>query len=133
VRVSRSRRIGPIPITTAMAIAMAGITDSLVVSAVGCGATLDATKIGRSAAIETPQSGSAAETPEMRRSTCNIARRCAHEVAGRKAGDRCVWTTKGDRRRPALEAGHWERNLEEDQRRLVADLEDRTARARHLA
>ena len=41
---------------------------------------------------------------------------------------------KEDHRRPDREAGHWERNLEENQRGLVADPEeDRTARTPHLA
>jgi hypothetical protein len=53
---------------------------TVAIAAVGLGdrgASLDATEIGLCAALETTQSGSAVETREMRRSTCETARRCA--------------------------------------------------------
>lgn len=87
--ISCSRRVGPVSIT----MAIAGVTVPGVARAVGRGASLDATEIGLSAAIETPQSGSAVETRETRRSTWDIARRCARGAAGRKASGRCVRRT----------------------------------------
>jgi hypothetical protein len=81
--VSRSRRIRPVP--EAAAIAMAGVTISgVAVGAVGRGATLDAAKIGLAATIETMPSASTIET---RRTTGDVARRCARVATG-KAGDR---------------------------------------------
>ena len=78
ISVSRSRRIRPVPVFSAMA--MAGVT-----SAVGRGATLDAAKIGLAAVIETAQSGSTIETG---RTTGDVARRCARAAMGQKASDR---------------------------------------------
>jgi hypothetical protein len=79
---SRSRRVGPVPVATAIArITVVGVA----VSAVGCGATFDAAKIGLAATLETMQSAS---TIEMRRTTGDVARRCARAHTGRKASDR---------------------------------------------
>ena len=65
---------------------MADVTIAgVAVGAVGRGATLDAAKIGLTAAIETTQSDSTIET---RRTTGDVARRCARGTTGRKASDR---------------------------------------------
>ncbi len=84
IGVSRSRRVGPVPVATAIAIA--GVTISgVAVGAVGRGATLDAAKIGLAATLETMQSASTIET---RRTTGDLSRRCARAATGRKASDR---------------------------------------------
>ena len=65
---------------------MADVTIAgVAIGAIGRGATLDAAKIGLTAAIETTQSGSTIET---RRTTGDVARRCARGATGRKASDR---------------------------------------------
>jgi hypothetical protein len=84
IGVSRRRRIRPVPVATAVAIA--GVTIAgVVVGAVGRGATLDAAKIGLAAANETTQSDSTIET---RRTTGDVARRCGRKATGWKASDR---------------------------------------------
>ena len=79
----RSRRIGPVPVATAIAIARITIADGAV--AVGGGATLDVAKIGLAATLEAMQSASAIET---RRTTGDLSRRCTRAATGRKANDR---------------------------------------------
>jgi hypothetical protein len=75
-----------VPVATAIAIG--GVTiSSVAVGAVGHGATFDATELRRSAAIETVRSDSTVETREMRRTTCDIVRRCARSnTKSRAAG-----------------------------------------------
>jgi hypothetical protein len=83
IGISRGRRsIGPVPVATAIA----GVAiSSVAAGAIGRGVTLDTAKIGLAAAIETTQSGSTIET---RRTTGDVARRCARAATGRKASDR---------------------------------------------
>ena len=81
IGISRSRRVGPVPVATAIArITVAGVA----VSAVGRGATFDTAKIGLAATAETMQSTSTIET---RRTTGDVARRCARAGTRRKASD----------------------------------------------
>jgi hypothetical protein len=79
----RSRRRVGVPVATAIAIG--GVTiSSVAVGAVGRGATFDATELRRSAAIETVRSDSTVEAREMRRTTRDIARRCARSITKRR-------------------------------------------------
>ena len=65
---------------------MADVTIAgVAIGAIGRGATLDAAKIGLAATLETVQS---TRTIRMRRTTGDVARRCARAATGRKASDR---------------------------------------------
>jgi hypothetical protein len=91
-----------------MAVAIAGVTIAGV--AVGRGAILDTAKVGLAAAIETMQSASTIET---RRTTGDVARRCARGTTGWKASNRSGRrTTEG---RTAGEARDHRQGPEEDQ------------------
>ena len=81
ISVSCSRGIRPIPVAMAIAVTISDVA----IGAVGRGATLDAAKIGLAATLETMQSAS---TIQMRRTTSEVARRCARGDTVRKAGDR---------------------------------------------
>jgi hypothetical protein len=81
IGISRSRRIGPMPVATAIA---AVAISSIAAGAVGRSATFDAAKIGLASTAETMQSTSTIET---RRTTGDVARRCARAGTRRKASD----------------------------------------------
>jgi hypothetical protein len=78
------RRVGPVPVATAIAIAGVTISD-VAVGAVGRGAILDAANIGLAAAIETVRSDSTVETM---RTTGEVTRRRGRGATRRKASDR---------------------------------------------
>jgi len=83
IGIGPSRRIGPVPVTTA--VAMAGvIVSGVAVRTEGRGATVDAAEIRLPAAIETVRSGSTVGTREMRWSTRDIARRCARSTTRKR-------------------------------------------------
>jgi hypothetical protein len=74
---------------------MADVTIAgVALGAIGRGSTLDAAKIGLTAAIEATQSGSTIET---RRTTGDVARRCARGATGRKGGGRSGQRTTNGR------------------------------------
>jgi hypothetical protein len=119
IGVSRSRRIRPVPVV--MPVAMAGVTIAgVAVGAVGRGATLDAAKIGLAAAIETMQSASTIET---RRTTPNVARRCAGGTTGWKASNR-----SGRRTAEGRTAGEARRGTTGKARRRTSEHGRRTRR-----
>src|ERR1700730_13051649 len=95
IGVSCSRRIRPGPVAIAD-VTIAGVA----IGAIGRSATLDAAKIGLTAAIEATQSGSTIET---RRTTGDVARRCARGATGRKASDRPGWRSTKGRTTPGAE------------------------------
>ena len=92
IAVSHSRRrISPVPVTSAIAMALVGvIIVGVAVGTVGRSASLYTANIGAAGAIETMRSFSTAET---RRTISQVARSCARGTMARKARDRFCWRT----------------------------------------